>query len=117
MERSSKSSIVSNRSAFTKDWLLTKGTTVLGFVAVFLFFTFSTDTFFSLSNFLNIGRQIAYIGVLSVGMSFIIITGNIDLSAGSGVALFAVLLAGFMELNSMPLWAALPLVCLIAASI
>ncbi|MBN2219801.1 MAG: ABC transporter permease [Kosmotogaceae bacterium] len=116
-DSNSGSTLVSDSSAFTKEWLLTKGTTVLGFVAVFLFFTFSTDTFFSVSNFLNIGRQIAYIGVLSVGMSFIIITGNIDLSAGSGVALFGVLLAGFMELNGIPLWMALPLVAMIAAAV
>lgn len=116
MRLNSTTPLSSNRM-FTKDWLLTKGTTMLGFVAVFLFFTFTTDTFFSVSNFLNIGRQVAYIGVLSVGMTFVIITGNIDLSAGSGVALFGVLLAGFMELNRLPLWLALPLVCAIAALI
>lgn len=105
-----------NKISF-KEWLLTKGSIVFGFIAVFVFFAITTDTFFSISNFLNIGRQVAYIGVLSVGMTFIIITGNIDLAAGSGVALFGVILAGFMQNNGLPLYVALPLVCLIAAGI
>ncbi len=98
-----------------KEWLLTKGSTIFGFLAIFIFFSFTANSFFTFSNFLNIGRQIAYIGVLSVGMSFIIITGNIDLAAGSGVALFGVLGAGFMQNMGMPLWLAMIAVFAVAA--
>jgi len=100
-----------------REWLLTKGSTILGFIVVFTFFSISSDVFFSVSNFLNIGRQISYIGILATGMTFIIITGNIDLAAGSGVALFGVLLAGMMEYAGLPLYIALPLICAIAAAV
>lgn len=98
-----------------KEWFLIKGSMVFGFLAIFIFFSITTDTFFSISNFLNIGRQVAYIGVLSVGMTFVIVTGNIDLAAGSGVALFGVLGAGFMQNMGMPLWLAMIVVFVIAA--
>ena len=46
--------------------------------------------FLSLDNFVNIALSIAVIGILSVGMTFIILTGGIDLSIGSVVALAGV---------------------------
>src|SRR3712207_8750314 len=44
------------------------------------------DTFLSSDNFLNVLRQSSIIGVLAIGMTFVIATGGIDLSVGSMVA-------------------------------
>lgn len=41
------------------------------------------DTFLDGQNFLNILRNNSILGILSLGMSFVIISGNIDLSIGS----------------------------------
>ncbi len=57
------------------------------FAACFLFFSLSTDTFFTLGNILNVIRQAAPILIVAVAMTFVIITGGIDLSVGSQVAL------------------------------
>ncbi len=46
--------------------------------------------FLSLDNFVNIALSIAVIGILAVGMTFVILTGGIDLSIGSVAALAGV---------------------------
>ncbi len=57
------------------------------FLVCLLFFTATTDTFLTLGNMLNVVRQAAPILVVAVAMTFVIITGGIDLSVGSQVAL------------------------------
>lgn len=54
--------------------------------------------FLSIENFINIGLSIAVIGILAVGMTFVILTGGIDLSIGSIVALAGVT-AALVALN------------------
>ena len=49
--------------------------------------------FFSVANLLNIALSVSVIGILGVGMTAIILTGGIDLSVGSGVALNGVVVA------------------------
>ncbi len=46
-----------------------------------------TDRFLSLENLTNVLRQLSPIGVVALGMTFIIIAGGIDLSVGSMVAM------------------------------
>src|SRR6185295_10363189 len=43
--------------------------------------------FLSLPNFLNILRQNSFVGIVALGMTFVIILGGIDLAVGSVVAL------------------------------
>ncbi len=50
-------------------------------------------TFLKLSNLLNIANQIAFIAIIAIGMTMVIIVGGIDLSVGSVVALSAVVTA------------------------
>jgi simple sugar transport system permease protein len=57
------------------------------FVACVIFFGVATDTFLTLGNILNVVRQAAPILIVAVAMTFVIITGGIDLSVGSQVAL------------------------------
>jgi simple sugar transport system permease protein len=57
------------------------------FLVCLLFFTATTDTFLTVGNILNVVRQAAPILVVAVAMTFVIITGGIDLSVGSQVAL------------------------------
>lgn len=48
-----------------------------------------SDVFLSTDNLLNILRQISVIGILSCGMTFVVLTGNIDLSLGATVSFTA----------------------------
>jgi ribose transport system permease protein len=56
----------------------------------------AADSFFTSRNLLNVLRQNAFTAVLAAGMTFVILTGGIDLSVGSVVGLAGVLCAGAM---------------------
>ena len=53
--------------------------------------------FLKSENLLNIANQIAVIAIIAIGMTMVIITGGIDLSVGSLIALSAVLVARFIR--------------------
>ncbi len=53
--------------------------------------------FLKVENLLNIANQIAVIAIVAIGMTMVIITGGIDLSVGSLLALSAVLTAAFIR--------------------
>ncbi len=53
-------------------------------------------TFLLPDNLVNVANQIAVIAILAVGMTMVIITGGIDLSVGSLIALAAVVIAGLV---------------------
>ncbi|MGO1581192.1 MAG: ABC transporter permease [Peptoniphilaceae bacterium] len=67
--------------------------TFIFFVILIIFFSLTTDTFLHLQNITNILRQISIIGICTVGMTMIILTGGIDLSIGSIVALSGIVLS------------------------
>lgn len=56
-------------------------------------FSYFSDRFLTLENLVNVALSIAVIGILSVGMTFVILTGGIDLGVGSVVALGGVVAA------------------------
>jgi ribose/xylose/arabinose/galactoside ABC-type transport system permease subunit len=70
--------------------------------------------FLSPVNLMNVFRQVAIVGVLGIGMTFVILTAGIDLSVGATLALSAVLLAGMLE-GSGNMWLAM-LVALLAGT-
>lgn len=60
-------------------------------------FALLSPSFLTLDNFVNVALQIAIYGILAVGMTLVILTGGIDLSIGSIVALSGVVAAGLLE--------------------
>ncbi|MDP9136810.1 MAG: ABC transporter permease [Pseudomonadota bacterium] len=62
-------------------------------LAMFILFSAVTDTFFTAGNILNLLRQAAPMITVAVAMTLVIITGGIDLSVGSTVALVNALAA------------------------
>lgn len=73
--------------------------TAAALVALLLLFGVLSPIFFSPRNLLNILLHVSVIGVVSVGMTFVVLTGGIDLSVGSVVALSAVLAAKFVKMG------------------
>ena len=64
------------------------------------------DNFFSLRVFINLFIDNAFVGVVAIGMTFVIISGGIDLSVGSVIALVGVLAAKLMhEFGVHPVYA------------
>lgn len=87
-----------------------KGATgpLIGLILLCLFLTAVTDTFFSIRNFLNILDQITVLGILAVGMTFVILIGGIDLAVGSVLAL-AMMVMGYLNVTAgYPMSVAIP---------
>ncbi|MFE1799786.1 MULTISPECIES: ABC transporter permease [unclassified Streptomyces] len=59
-------------------------------VLLFLLGTVLSPTFAQSDNLLSVGQQIAQIGIMAVGVTFVILNGEIDLSVGSTYALSAI---------------------------
>ncbi|MCR8941375.1 MULTISPECIES: ABC transporter permease [Streptomyces] len=59
-------------------------------VLLFLLGTVLSPTFAQSDNLLSVGQQIAQIGIMAVGATFVILNGEIDLSVGSTYALSAI---------------------------
>lgn len=79
--------------------------TLVIFLIIVLISSIFSDVFFSHTNITNLLRQVSGIGIISMGMLLVILTGGIDLSVGSVVALTSVLCGYFLQ--SMPLPVAL----------
>ncbi len=62
-------------------------------ITIFIVFSISSPKFIKVSNLLNVGRQVAYLGLMSIGLGLVIITGNIDLCIGSTYGMAAVIAA------------------------
>lgn len=60
------------------------------FIGIVVLVAIFVPAFFQSSNLLNVGRQSAIVGVIAIGMTFVILTGGIDLSVGSILALSGV---------------------------
>lgn len=76
------------------------------FVLTFIVFGLLSDRFLQFRTLENIVRQASYIGIIAVGMTFVILTGGIDLSVGSLMYL-STAIAGVWVLGSgLPVWLA-----------
>lgn len=62
-----------------------------------------SDVFFTPANLFNLIRQVTPVGIISMGMLLVILTGGIDLSVGSVVAMVGVLCAMFTQKMSLSL--------------
>jgi ribose transport system permease protein len=71
--------------------------TLAGLVALGALLTALTPYFLTLSNLLNVAEQTAINAIIAVGMTFVILSGGIDLSVGSIVALSGVVLASALQ--------------------
>lgn len=63
------------------------------------------DSFATKNNFYNITRNFSAIGIIAMGMTAVIITGGIDLSVGSVMALSAIVAARILEYGGDIHWA------------
>lgn len=69
---------------------------LLGLVAVVIGMSLLSEDFFSSGNAFNIGKQASINLVISLGMTVVILTGGIDLSVGSLLAL-SIMIAGVLS--------------------
>lgn len=73
------------------------------FVAWLVFLTATVPVFLTWQNLSNVSRQVAVVGLLSLGQLAVILTGNIDLSSASLMGLFGAVLAGQSKAMPFPI--------------
>lgn len=91
----------------TKKFSISKVFVYLVLLVIILFFTIITDTFLTSRNILNICRQVSMTGICSVGMTMVLLTGGIDISVGSIIALVGVVSAKLVAEAGMPIFPAM----------
>jgi len=75
---------------------------VIAMASLVLYFSMTTENFFSLTNLMTIANQVPVDLVIAVGMTFVLISGGIDLSVGSTMAFSAAALGLLMGQGEQP---------------
>ena len=89
-----------------KNFIKTNAIWLVFIIEVLIFSVASKGTFISASNMVNIMRQISYYGIASIGMTFVILIGGIDLSIGSIITLVNMICAYMMVNMGINMWIA-----------
>ncbi|MDD3339163.1 MAG: ABC transporter permease [Lachnospiraceae bacterium] len=69
----------------------------IALLVLFVALSFASESFLTVTNLFNILKQNAVYGILAVGMTFVIVTGGIDLSVGAIVAMAACFAAALAQ--------------------
>ena len=76
----------------------------LGLLALCIALFIASPYFLTVNNLLNILDQVTILGILALGMTFVIVTGGIDLSVGAILALSMMVLGWTSHNAGWPLW-------------
>lgn len=83
--------------------VLTKLGPLLGLLLIVVIITILNPSFMTTSNILNVLRQVSISALIAFGMTFIILTGGIDLSVGSTLALTGAIAATLLASGMDPI--------------
>lgn len=75
----------------------------LAMVLVAIFVGLTTDRFFQTQNLMNLSLQVSIVALMAIGSTLVILSGGIDLSPGSTVALLTMVLATLVKVQGIPL--------------
>ena len=90
----------SNKKESNKNALmmtLLKGRTFIVLIVLLIFFSITANNFLSVNTLLLIGKHVALYGIIAIGMTYVIITGGIDLSVGAVVGLAGMVAGGLLQ--------------------
>jgi ribose transport system permease protein len=74
----------------------------IGLFGLSIILSFASEYFLTANNIINLFRQVSLNAIIACGMTFVILTGGIDLSVGSIVAVTGTFIAGFIK-SGMPI--------------
>lgn len=96
--------------------ILKKSGSVIGLVVLFVVIACLNSSFIDAGNLKNLLRQVSINALISFGMTFVILTGGIDLSVGSILALSSALMGSFIVSGLDPILG-IVVACLIGAAL
>lgn len=77
---------------------------LIAMIALIIFFSLTSDVFMTAKNWINIVRQVSLLGIMSIGMTMVIISGEFDLSVGSTFGMAGMLIGTFATVAGLPIW-------------
>jgi len=86
-------------------------------IVVCIIFSLTSEHFFSFRNIVNILNQNAFVIVASLGLTFLMMSGAIDLSVGWVMSTCGVLCAIMLSVLGWPVWVAITLTILFSISV
>ena len=89
---------------------------VLATVVACVVLSFISPRFATSQNLFNVTRNFAFVAIVALGMTAVIITGGIDLSVGSTIGVSGIMLAVVMHAG-WPLWAGIAMALLTAGAV
>ncbi len=86
-------------------------------VVLFASLSLGADHFLTTDNLLNVLRQVAFVTIVGVGLTFVFISAEIDLSIGSSYGLMTVVLGTLIVTSGMDPWLAMVVIILLAGTV
>jgi ribose/xylose/arabinose/galactoside ABC-type transport system permease subunit len=83
-------------------------------ILLIIFFSITIKGFMTVQNFAMISRQITTVGIVSIGMTLVLVTGGIDLSVGA-ILSFAINIGGLLIIRGLPIAITYPFILLLGA--
>jgi len=80
---------------------------LIALLLLVLAFSLASPVFFTVNNLLNIIRQVSLTGIIAMGMTMVIVSGEIDLSVGSVYGFGAIISGLLMTTAGLPIWLAI----------
>ena len=92
------------------SWLVGQQTFWVSMAALLAFvgLTLASDVFATQQNLFNVARNFAFVAIIAIGMTAVIVTGGIDLSVGAVLVLSGMVIGMTMN-TGMSIWLAVPL--------
>lgn len=89
-------------SKSTKD-IISKLGPLIGLILLIIVVSILNPSFLAISNIFNVLRQVSISAIIAFGMTFVILTGGIDLSVGSTLALTGAVAASLLAGGTDPI--------------
>jgi ribose transport system permease protein len=92
------------------SWLVSQQTFWVSVAALvaFVVLALASDVFATQQNLFNVARNFAFVALIAIGMTAVIVTGGIDLSVGAVLVLSGMVIGMTMH-DGMSIWLAVPL--------
>jgi ribose transport system permease protein len=103
IEKSVETISTSRQSRFNwANWVVGAQGPLLGLIILCAVFSLTTNVFLTVRNALNVLDQVTVLGILAIGMTAVIVSGGIDLSVGSILALSMMIMGWLRDSFAVP---------------
>ncbi len=93
-EQTESTTLYTHKMIFKESLILPP---LIGLVLLIILVSLLSPHFLTVRNILNVLRQVSIVAIVAVGMTYVIITGGIDLSVGSVAALSGIITGVFLK--------------------